>query len=149
MAFLFKHSGTLTKKQLQKIKTMGTIVESLYDEQANCIWRTVLEITRATGLSRGVLSRHIRELVKQGVIKGEVRVAGDRLTMFFAATGKPYVTEGKIEDIDADVIYTNPDYPSIIYERATMKKLKGGKRKRFVRGRRRIDLEPKKLENKA
>lgn len=100
-----------------------------------------MEIKQLTGLSKGILSKHIRELVKQGVIKGEVRVANNKLTMFFTATGKPYVTEGKIEDIDADVIYVDPDYPSIIYERASMKKLKGGKRKRFVRGRRQINLE--------
>ena len=77
----------------------------------------------------------MRDLIKQGVVKGEVRVSDNKLTDFFTSTGKTYKIKGKIDDTSADKIYRDPKTKTIIYEKAVIKKVKGGKRKRKVTGR--------------
>ena len=59
--------GELTKKQEQAVATMETIAKACDGKSMN-----MKELKRATKLSAGALSEHLRELVSQGVIEGRV-----------------------------------------------------------------------------
>lgn len=61
--------GELTKKQEQALATMKKIMEACDEKLMN-----MKELKRATKLSASALSKHLRELIRQGVIKGNVVV---------------------------------------------------------------------------
>lgn len=59
----------MTTKQRQALNTIQTIIEAFYDEQDNKQTRTWRELQQTAGLSAGALSKHLRDLIGQGVIK--------------------------------------------------------------------------------
>jgi DNA-binding Lrp family transcriptional regulator len=59
--------GELTKKQEQALATMKTIVNACSEKPMS-----VKQLKQATKLSASALSKHLRELIRQGVIKGKV-----------------------------------------------------------------------------
>jgi len=61
--------GELTKKQKQALATMKKIMKACDEKSMN-----MKELKRATKLSTGALSEHLRELIRQGVIGGRVVV---------------------------------------------------------------------------
>jgi len=88
--------GGLSKKQHQALETKDVIIRAFYDtqnERTPRTWNALLEIT---GLSRGALSKHLKELVRQGVVEGYVKVYHDRLTTFYEYTEKFFRLKGKI-----------------------------------------------------
>jgi DNA-binding Lrp family transcriptional regulator len=96
MLFTYGIKGKLTKKQEQALKTMKEISYAFYDEKDNKHQRTMKELKQITGLSSGVLSKHVRELVKQDVIRGTIKVQNNRLTAFFEYNDRAAVKlEGK------------------------------------------------------
>lgn len=64
----------LTGKGKQGFNTVRQIICALYDEKNNKQKLTIGEIRQKTGLSKSVLSKHIKELVKQEVIRGTIEV---------------------------------------------------------------------------
>jgi DNA-binding Lrp family transcriptional regulator len=97
--------GALTKKQEQALNTMITIIDAFYGERENKQMRTWRELEQATGLSTGALSKHLRNLIDQGVIKkvpvhyeyteepikikGEKRLKMQEVTRFYKSRQDP------------------------------------------------------------
>ena len=121
--------GKLTKKQKQSLESIEDIMRSFYNNKNKKTQRTWNDLKRVTMLSSGALSKHLKELVRQGVVKGIVRVHENRLTIFFEYTEKVFRIKGKIlpEEIPGNVcrIWFN-DKGIADYEWGYMKKAKGG-----------------------
>ena len=83
MRFLYEVTGKLTKKQEQKLETIAQIISGFYDRFENKQELTIKELKQETGLSSGVLSKHLQELVEKDIVKGTVKVHNNRLTMVF------------------------------------------------------------------
>lgn len=103
LRFTYEVRGALTKKQKQKLDTISEVVAGFYDEFDTKQPRTIKELKQVTGLSSGVLSKHMQELVEKGIVKGTVEVRefgtvetkNKRLTMVFEYDGQTeYFIEG-------------------------------------------------------
>lgn len=88
----------LTKKQEQTLQTVHRIGSSFLDKSSkSLVWRTQSEISKYSNLSKASVSNYLPELVRQGVVKGEIRVdETGRLTPYYIYTGKCYEIIGKI-----------------------------------------------------
>ena len=88
----------LTKKQEQTLQTVEKICSSFLDKPSkSLVWRTQSEISKYSNLSKASVSNYLSELVRQGVVKGEIRVdETGRLTPYYIYTGKCYEIIGKI-----------------------------------------------------
>jgi hypothetical protein len=82
------------------LATIKKIVNAFYDKDKGahmCFPRTWGNIKRLTGLSAGVLSKHMRTLINQDVVKVEKKLGEDgKLKTFYTYTRKAFTIEGKI-----------------------------------------------------
>lgn len=128
--------GELTTKQKQKLKTIEKIITAFYDEKYEKTSRMWGDLKKITKLSSGILSDYVKELVRQNVIKGYVRVYENRLRMFFEYTDNPFVIEGRIPKSDGAIRirFVKKKGKIVGYERGHMKKGKySRKEKKYVR----------------
>jgi len=78
------------------LSTIKKIIEAFYDDKCQKVWRTWVDLKQTSGLSSGALSKHIKELVRQEVVKGEVKVnEKNRLKVFYTYTEKAFHIKGK------------------------------------------------------
>lgn len=128
-SFNYETSAKLTEKQKQALQTVKNIVLAFYDDdkKKQRTWTKLRELTR---LSSGALSKHLRELVKQGVVKGEVKINDkNNMQVFYEYTEEFFVVEGKEDStlIPAGRVYS--DKKRIIgVQWGYMKKGKSGRR---------------------
>ena len=87
--FIWTVRGKLTKKQKQALNTMETITRAFYDEQYNNRRRTWRELKQMTGLSNGALSKHLKELIDQHVVRRVPAVT------YYEYTGESVCIKGK------------------------------------------------------
>ena len=143
MGTICEIEGELTKRQWQKLETIMKILncfEKTRDSYPK--WLTLTEIKEKTGLSKGIISKYMRELFEKGVVEGKVEVRNKKFVMVFTLTGKNYKMKGEVKD--SDTIYVPKDLRNkgyVIYEIGVLTKSKLGKGKsRRVIGRYKINL---------
>jgi hypothetical protein len=97
LSFAWGYTGELTKKQEQTLENVKKMCRSFYDKTKKMnVPRKWNELVSCADVSRGFLSKHLRELVKQGIIEVETKLDSEgRLTTFYSYTGKSYHIEGK------------------------------------------------------
>lgn len=121
--------GKLTRKQQQALETTENVIRAFYDTENKKISRTWNDLLEITGLSKGALSKHLKELVRQDVVKGVVKTHKNRLTIFYVYTKKVFRIKGKTlpEEIPGNVcrIWFN-DKGIKGWQWGYMKKSKGG-----------------------
>ena len=66
--------GELTRKQKQRLETIYDILRAFYNERNEKTPRTWNDLTRITRLSSGTLSKYLKELVRQGVVRGIIGI---------------------------------------------------------------------------
>jgi len=89
--------GELTKKQRQALDSTLSVVSACYeDDGITKKGRTWGELMRITGLSRGALSKHLKRLIVQGVIKPKVNE--NNLRIFYEVTGNGITVKGRTLD---------------------------------------------------
>lgn len=129
--FIWTVEGKLTKKQEQALNTMEIIAKAFYDEQYNKRRRTWRELKRMTGLSDGAISKHLKELIRQGVVKRVFAVT------HYEYTGESVDIKGKKRQkmVEGARFYKNMrDSKDIQYQEGHFTKPKAGStKKRFVR----------------
>ena len=148
MGTICEIEGELTKKQEQKLETIMKILNSFecFNEETQDFyaeWLTLNEIKERTDLSKGIISRYMRELFKKGVVEGKVEIKNKKFVMVFTLTGKNYEMKGKVKDEDKIYFPKNRNEKYIIYERGVLRKRKRkklGKTRRVI-GRYKINLE--------
>jgi hypothetical protein len=106
MSFAFSITNELTKKQEQTLRTVEKICFAFHHrdkklprkwENVKRVPRTWGDIKRLTGLSAGVLSKHLRTLISQDVVEVEKKLDEEgHLSTFYTYTGKSFTIEGKI-----------------------------------------------------
>jgi hypothetical protein len=87
--------GELTGKDKQRLETIDDILRAFYNGKHEKIPRKWNDLLAITGLSNAVLSKHLRELIRQGVVKGEVKAPENTMEIFYEYTGKSYVVKGR------------------------------------------------------
>ena len=146
MGTICEIEGELTKKQEQKLETMMKILNSFecFNEKTRDFyprWLTLTEIKEKTGLSKGIISKYMRELFEKGVVEGKVEVRNGKFVMVFTLTGKNYKMKGEVKDLDIIYVPKNEPPKYVIYEIGVLTKSKLGKGKsRRVIGRYKINL---------
>jgi DNA-binding transcriptional ArsR family regulator len=132
MHFSYEIKGKLTEKQETGLKSMRRIAYAFYDEKNKKHQRTREELKEITGLAASTLSKHLIELVKQGVIKGTVRVRDNRLTDIFEYNDRVFVKldGAKSEKIREGMRFFITD-KEIFFQRGFFAKGKG-KSQRFI-----------------
>lgn len=105
LPFAFIEEGELTKKQRQKEDTIRCIMTAL-NNHVDMTWTELIE---ASQLSKSILHKHLIEMIKQGVVKGTVKVKkdkndkNDRLKTVYEYTGKAFKITGKPRKVEAAV----------------------------------------------
>ena len=112
MSFGYGWKGELTKKQEQTIEKIRRICFSFYDKSKKAhVPRKWNELVSIPNLSRGFLSKYLRELISQGVVNVERKLDNEgRLATYYTYTGLSYQIEGKKPEppvLDAARIYYN------------------------------------------
>lgn len=95
-------SGELTGKDKQRLQTIDDILRAFYNEKHEKIPRKWNDLMTITGLSNAVLSKHLRELIWQGVVEGKVKVKGPKAPMeiFYEYTRKSYLIKGRTPKLE-------------------------------------------------
>ncbi|MGA2308746.1 MAG: hypothetical protein ABSG57_04250 [Candidatus Bathyarchaeia archaeon] len=97
--------GKLTEKQQQALRTKEKIIRAFYDENEKK-HRSWSELKSLTKLSSGALSKHLRELVSQGVVKRKI-IINEKNSMreVYEYTEKFLVVRGKQpQAVETDVL---------------------------------------------
>lgn len=123
--------GELTGKDKQRMETIDDILRAFYNEKHEKQprkWNDLLEIT---GLSNAALSKHLRELIRQRVVRGEVRVENRDSPMetFYEYTGKAFKITGRTPKLtEVSRVYHAKGVGVVKIEQGFLKKGKGGSR---------------------
>jgi DNA-binding Lrp family transcriptional regulator len=123
--------GELTGKHKQALQTIDDILRAFYNEKHEKEPRKWNDLMKITGLSNAVLSKHLRELIRQGVVKGEVRVPENKMEIFYEYTGKAYIVEGqepKLKEVTRIWFDKMGKEGAVKVEQGFLKKGKGGSR---------------------
>lgn len=125
-AVLITTRGKLTQKQKKSFGIIQKILFALIKEEP-LDWTGLLEKTR---LAKGTLDKWLKELVRQSVVKGEVRVVNNRLIPFYTYNRKPFFMEGKEETSveEACRVYFSDKEGIVGYQWGFLKKGKGKSR---------------------
>jgi DNA-binding Lrp family transcriptional regulator len=119
--------GKLTKKQEQALRTIETIIRAFYNDKSEKQERTRNELKQVTKLSSGVLSKHIKELICQGVIKGTVKIIQNRQTICYEYTENFIEIKGKRPQSMIDTCRITFNHKGIVgYQWGYLKKGRGG-----------------------
>lgn len=110
MSFAYGWKGELTKKQEETVEKVRRICFSFYDKsKKGHVPRQWNELVSIPNVSRGFLSKYLRELISQGVVNVERKLdEKGRLATFYTYTGESYQIEGKKPEppvLDAARIY--------------------------------------------
>jgi len=89
----------LSGKQKQRLQTIEKIVGAFYDENFEKRALTRKQLVELTGLSRVTLWKYMKELIRQGVIRGEVKVIDDSMEIIYEYTEKGYEIKGRTPKI--------------------------------------------------
>jgi hypothetical protein len=80
--------GELTEKQKQRLATIQKILSAFFNEKEERIALTWAQLKQITKISQPALSKYMKELVAQNVIKGQSKVDNERLKVFYEYDGK-------------------------------------------------------------
>jgi predicted ArsR family transcriptional regulator len=110
LSFKIGYEGELTKKQEETVAGIRRICFSFYDKSKKAhVPRKWDELVSIPNVSRGFLSKHLRELISQGVVNVERKLDEEgRLATFYTYTGASYQIKGKKPEppvLDAARIY--------------------------------------------
>ena len=92
-AILIQTEGKLTKKQEKSMEIVRKIILVLIKEEP-LDWKRLLE---KKVCSKGALDKWLKELIRQNVVEGKIRVVNNRFIPFFTYTRKFFFMKGKEE----------------------------------------------------
>lgn len=102
--------GKLTKKQERTIEIVSEVLHAFYNEKQAKQEKTWKELLTIFGKKRkGTLHKWLYELVRQGVVKGEVKAHNGKLERFFKYTEDFVEIEGKAPIREKEVLFVPKD----------------------------------------
>lgn len=102
--------GKLTKKQERTVEIITEVLYAFYDEKQEKQERTWKELLAIFGKKRkGTLHKHLVELIRQGVVKGEIKAQNGKLENFFKYTEKAVEIEGKAPIREKEALFVPKD----------------------------------------
>jgi DNA-binding MarR family transcriptional regulator len=95
--------GYLTKKQEKTLEEIEKMCHLFYEEDKSGRYgltqRTWGELLSLSHVSKGFLSKHLRELISQGVVEKKVNMEPDgKVNIFYTYTEKSFEIHGKAPD---------------------------------------------------